>query len=117
MKQRNIGVCIILSIVTLGIYGIYWFICLNDDVVSLSEGKAYNTSGEIAFLLSFVTCGIYGYYWAYEMGKSMYIVNRENNEYASDNSILYLVLHFLGLGIVTYALVQNEINKLIPDEN
>ena len=31
IQQRNIAVCIILSIVTCGIYGIYWLICLNDD--------------------------------------------------------------------------------------
>ena len=73
MKQRNIGICILLSIVTLGIYGIYWFISITDDVVSISKGKVYNTSGGTAFLLTLVTCGIYGYYWAYQMGKSMYI--------------------------------------------
>lgn len=116
MKKRNIGVCILLTIVTFGIYGIYWFISLTDDVVRLSNGKAYNTSGGVAFLLSLVTCGIYGYYWAYQMGKSMYIVSKDNSEYASDNSILYLVLQIVGLGIVTYALIQNEINKQIPGE-
>ncbi|MCR5297346.1 MAG: DUF4234 domain-containing protein, partial [Clostridiales bacterium] len=31
MKNRNIVVCIILSIVTLGIYGIYWFIKMTDE--------------------------------------------------------------------------------------
>jgi len=115
--RRNIGLCIFLSIITLGIYGIYWFICLTDEVVYLSKEKSYNTSGGVAFLLTLVTCGIYGYYWAYQMGKSMYIVTREKSEYATDNSILYLVLQFLGLGIVTYALVQSEINKQIPDGN
>lgn len=29
IQQRNIAVCIILSIVTCGIYGIYWFIVLS----------------------------------------------------------------------------------------
>ena len=117
MKQRSIGICILLSIITFGIYGIYWFIAITDDVVRISNGKVYNTSGGTAFLLSLVTCGIYGYYWVYQMGKSMYIVTREKSEYATDNSILYLVLQFLGLGIVTYALVQSEINKQIPDGN
>ena len=115
MKQRNIGICILLSIVTLGIYGIYWFICVTDDVVRLSKGKVYNTTGGTAFLLTLVTCGIYGYYWAYQMGKSMYIVEREKDDYASDNSVLYLVLEFIGLGIVSTALIQNSINKQIEN--
>lgn len=116
MKKRSIGIAILLSIVTFGIYGIYWFITMTDEVVHLSKGKVYNTSGGVAFLLTLVTCGIYGFYWAYQMGKSMYVVSKEKFDYASDNSILYLVLQIFGLGIVTYALIQNEINKQIPDE-
>ena len=115
MKQRSIGICILLSIVTLGIYGIYWFISITHDVVRISTGKVYNTSGGTAFLLTLVTCGIYGYYWVYQMGKSMYIVEREKVDYASDNSVLYLVLQFIGLGIVSTALIQNSINKQIEN--
>ena len=36
MKQRNIVVCILLSLVTCGIYGIYWMIVLNDETNALS---------------------------------------------------------------------------------
>ncbi len=31
MKQRSIGMCILLTIVTCGIYGLYWFVCITDD--------------------------------------------------------------------------------------
>ena len=31
MKKRNIALCVILSIITFGIYGIYWFIKINND--------------------------------------------------------------------------------------
>lgn len=31
---------------------------------------------------------------------------------ASDNSILYLILCILGLGIVNYCLIQNELNEM-----
>lgn len=115
MKKRSIGVSILLTFLTCGIYGIYWFICITDEAVHLSKGKVYNTSGGVAFLLTLITCGIYGYYWAYQMGKTMYVVSKEKYDYASDNSILYLVLQIFGLGIVTYALVQNEINKQVPE--
>lgn len=36
IQQRNIAVCIILSIVTCGIYGIYWFIVLSNDTNTVS---------------------------------------------------------------------------------
>ena len=31
MKQRSVGIAILLSIITCGIYGIYWLIMLNDE--------------------------------------------------------------------------------------
>ena len=57
VQQRNIAVCIILTIVTCGIYGIYWFICLTDDTNTVYG--AQGTSGAMAFLFSLITCGIY----------------------------------------------------------
>lgn len=45
IRERNIVLSIILSIVTCGIYGIVWFIQLTDEVVYASEGKEYSTSG------------------------------------------------------------------------
>ena len=37
MKERNIAVAIILSIITCGIYGIYWFIMITNEAKSLIE--------------------------------------------------------------------------------
>lgn len=117
MKNRNIAVCIILSIITCGIYSIYWFVKLNDDVVTVSSGKEYQTSGGAAFLFSLLTCGIYSIYWSYKMGKSLYVTKLEKNMPASDESILYLILSILGLGIINYCLIQSELNKLNNSAN
>lgn len=112
MKERNIALCVILSIITCGIYGIYWFIVLTDDAVQASSGKEYNTSGGTAFLLTLITCGIYGIYWYYKMGKSIYSAQIDRGLNATDNSVLYLVLGLFGFGIVSDCLLQNELNKL-----
>ena len=32
MKYRSVGMCVVLSIITCGIYGIYWYYCLNEDI-------------------------------------------------------------------------------------
>ena len=70
MTQRSIPICIILSIVTCGIYGIYWFVVLTDDVNAVA-GDTQAPSGVVCFLLSLVTCGIYGLYWNYKQGDSL----------------------------------------------
>ncbi|MFR0865774.1 MAG: DUF4234 domain-containing protein [Eubacterium sp.] len=66
VKNRNIALCIILSLVTCGIYGLYWFVCLTDDTNTISGEPG--TSGVVALVLTIVTCGIYGFYWAYKCG-------------------------------------------------
>ena len=115
LKERNIGVAIILTLVTCGIYGIYWFIAITDDA-RLASGDTQAPSGGIAFLLTLVTCGIYGIYWAYKMGKTIMMAKQKANLPAEDNSVLYLILQFVGLGIINYALMQNELNQFAGKE-
>lgn len=62
MKNRNIALCIIFSIITFGIYGIYWFICLTNEMNMATPDDTYQTSGGMAFLFSVLTCGIYSFY-------------------------------------------------------
>lgn len=111
VQRRDIVVAIILSIVTCGIYGLYWFVCLTDDVNRLA-GRGDGTSGGMALVFTLITCGIYGYYWAYKMGTSLDEVNSQRGFIPSNRGIVYLVLFIFGLGIVSYALMQDEINKL-----
>lgn len=111
MRTRSIPVCIILTLVTCGIYGIYWFIMLTEDANALSGRQS--PSGGVAFLLTLVTCGIYGIYWAYQMGETLYAAAQQRNVYgASNNNILYLILQIV-FSWVGWCLMQNEINKLI----
>lgn len=111
MKERNIAVSIILSIITCGIYGIYWFIVVTDEAKEAS-GNENAPSGGIAFLLNLVTCGIYGIYWAYKMGEAISEAKSKNGLEASSNAVLYLILQLLGLAIVNYAIMQNELNTI-----
>ena len=68
IQQRNIAVCIILSIVTCGIYGIYWFIVLSNDTNTVSNAENA-TSGGVAFVLSLITCNIYGFILGLQAGR------------------------------------------------
>ncbi len=110
--ERNIASSIVLTIFTCGIYGIFWFISLTDDIRNASEDSTM-PSGGIAFLLTLVTCGIYGIYWAYRMGKGLMAAHeRMGDSVIADNSILYLILQIFGFGIINYAIMQNDLNSL-----
>lgn len=113
MKQRSIPVCIILSLVTCGIYGFYWFITLTEEINSTAN-RPGETSGGICFLLTLVTCGIYGIYWGYKMGEKVDAIRAERGVATGNLPILYLVLNLFGLLIVTEALIQSELNQVLP---
>lgn len=111
VQNRSIGVCILLSIVTCGIYSIYWFIKLTDETNIVAE-EPNGTSGGIAFLLSLVTCGIYGFYWAYKQGEKLDNAYTKRGLVPGSKGVLYIVLCVVGLSIVAFALMQDSLNKL-----
>lgn len=115
VQNRSIAVCIILSIVTCGIYGLYWFVCLTDDANTVS-GDVNGTSGIMALVLTIITCGIYGWYWAYKLGEKLDTAKQQRGIPASNSGILFLILCFFGLGIVTYAIAQDQLNKFAPQQ-
>ena len=111
MRQRSIPICIILSLITCGIYGIYWFICATDDANQVSN--TYQTSGGMAFIFSLITCGIYGIYWAYKMGEKVDIIRGTPGQ---NTNLIYLLLELFGFNIIVLALCQSELNKCVPIE-
>ena len=114
VKNKNIVVCILLSIITCGIYGIIWFINMTDDAAYVNDD--HELSGGKAFLFTLITCRIYGLYWNYKMGKELYEAKCKKGMNASDNSVLYLILAVLGLGIVNYCLIQSDLNDFATVE-
>lgn len=120
IQERSIATNVILSLVTCGIYGIYWFITLTDDTKMVSGDMEF--SGGKYFLLNLITCGIFGIYWAYKLGKNINNAKINLGMPTEDLPILYLVLmslnYFTGItGIVTYCLAQNELNEIAKRTN
>ena len=58
IQNRNIALCIFLSLITCGIYGLYWIYCVVTDL-NTASGEFDDTSGGMVILLNIVTCGIY----------------------------------------------------------
>lgn len=112
IKRRELAVSIVLSIITLGIYGIYWFICVINDL-NTACNQNDDMSGETIFLLTFITFGIFGIYWAYKAGEKINYVREMRGVQADISmSIVFLILAIFGLQIVNVALIQNELNEV-----
>jgi hypothetical protein len=109
-KQRSIGLAIVFTILTFGIYGIYWYISLTNEVSRLSNEP--NFSGAKAFLLSIITCGIYSFFWVYQLGKNIAKAQGLQGKRVTDNATLFVVLTFFSLGIVAFSIAQSDVNQL-----
>lgn len=71
----------------------------------------------IAILLTIITCGIYGYYWCYKQGEKLNEAKMQRGIMVDTSaSVIYLVLSIFGLSIVAYALMQSELNKMLPPQ-
>ena len=109
IQKRNIAVCIILSIVTCGIYEFYWLYKMAEDVNSIRQDPNATSPGMV-LLLSIVTCGIYLFFWFYKSGEAIDNALMMQGRQPGSKAILYLLLSIFGLSIVSMGLLQNDIN-------
>lgn len=105
IKERNIVTCILLTLITCGIYGIYWFIMLAKESVSVKD-PADSGILEIVLMLFIPFLGVF------LCEKKLAEGCVAKGIAHTDNSVLYLILGLLGLGIVSVCMIQNDLNKL-----
>lgn len=105
IEKRSIATCIILTLVTCGIYGIIWAIKIAKDAVKV---KDVNDDGTLEAVLT-VFFPFIGFFLA---EKKFAEGCQAAGIPHSDNSILYLVLGLFGLGIVDFCMMQSELNKI-----
>lgn len=105
IKQRNIVTCILLTLITCGIYGIYWTIMLAKEAVSVKD-PADSGVLEIVLMLFLPFLGIF------LCEKKLAEGCAEKGIAHTDNSVLYLILGLIGLGIVGICMLQSDLNKL-----
>lgn len=117
MKERNIVLCIILTLLTCGLYGIYWIVVLTDDVVYANDKQVFNTSGGASVVFGLLTCGLYYIYWSYQMGKGVQRAQELKGAKTSDNSLLYVILLLFGFNLISLCMIQNDMNKLPRESN
>ena len=110
IKEKNIAVSVILSIVTCGIYQFIWMSDLTNDVDSISQNPD-KRSGGMVVLLSIITCGLYTIYWWYKNGQLMEDANNKTNVASTSNAVLFLILSLFSFGWLNFILIQMDVNK------
>lgn len=105
IEKRNIATCIVLSVVTCGIYQIYWVFKVVSEAVKV---KDETDNGLLEILLSIFLAPV-GLFLA---EKKLYEGAAEKGLALADNSIIYLIISIFCMPIIALALMQNDLNKL-----
>lgn len=105
IQERKLSTCIILTIVTCGIYGYYWAYCVAKDALSVKdpEGK-FTLEIVLSILVPFI--GLFLTEKKFAEGCEAQGIPHK------DNSIMYLILGLLCLHVVSLALMQKDLNEL-----
>jgi hypothetical protein len=111
IKDRNIAMCILLTFITCGIYGLYWMYKIIEESDAVT-GNDNPMNPVLVILLGVITCGIYYWFWLYQCGKRFDELNsREGRSSSGDYAVLFLILAIFELAIVDFAIIQSELNK------
>ena len=108
--ELNIAMYVVLGVITCGIGFLVWQYKQMEVLNAWLETDEYNFW--MWLLLSIVTCGIYAMYFEYKMAKGINEVQEKNGlKVQNDLATISLLLAIFGLGAVSIAIQQNEINK------
>ena len=106
IEENNIAKMVILSIITLGIYTYVWIYKIAKKIKEL-DGEFSSVATEIICIM-FVP--FYLLYWVYTRYAKLKAVADTDGIEIDNNGVLYLILSLLGLGLISIALIQNDLN-------
>jgi hypothetical protein len=111
---RSIVVDIILTIVTCGIWSLYWQFKQMETLNAWLQ--RHDFSFALWLLLSLVTCGIFAIYYEYKMAQGINEIQESNSFRVSrELPLICVLLSVFGLGIASLAIQQSEINKFYDE--
>lgn len=109
--RRSIAIGIVVSVITLGFYGLYWQYKQMATLNAWLKRDAY--SFWLWFFLSIITCGIFSFYYEYKMANGINEVQADNDLVPDSNlPIICVLLAIVGFGVASLAIQQHQINKL-----
>lgn len=113
LSQRSVALYVILSIVTCGIFSLFWYYQLTEDVNTLCRQKGLKEGPTpiVALLLLMFTCGIYSPLYFWTIGGRLY---QASDRKQSDSSTVLAILGAF-TSVAAMMIAQSQLNELIGD--
>ena len=116
LKKRKIGLYIFLNIITVGIYGLFFWSKWTKDINTICEGDDKDSASYIlVFLLDIFSLGFYSLVWNYQMAERMYQKAADYGVELKHGGMFVMLLRFLP--IVSSIVKLSYTNKLIAGYN
>lgn len=110
LKRSPVAV-LLLSIVTCGIYQLYLIYRITQEIRDFRGDTTLNPVAEL--LICILTCGLYQLYWFYKYGRLVFdMQQRVGVDSPSDLSLVLLLLPIFGFAVVSFLLLQAELNRV-----
>ena len=108
---KSVGVGIVLTLITCGIYGLFWQYKQMQVLNAWLGRREYDFA--TWFVLSLVTCGIFAVYYEYRMARGINEIQHARGMYVqADLALLCVLLSIFGIGVASLAIQQHSINEL-----
>ncbi len=110
--EINIPLYIILTIITCGLFNLFWNYRQMETCNYLLKREEFNFI--TWFFLSIITCGIYHIYYQYKMASAIVEIQHKKNVYPNPNlPILSVILTVFIMSFIVDLIHQLELNKLL----
>ena len=108
IRTRNIPFMILMSFITVGIYGFIWLWSMMASIRKLEKRNSFVLGEWICFDLFFP----YRWYWLYTRAKKLSVISTNNRIATTGGGGIYIFLDIMLLGIVNFAMIQSNLNQL-----
>ncbi len=112
MKKRSVAAVVILSLITCGIYSIYWTYVTTKGLQEESGVRSRLSPALLTILMAFASSAA-GALLGFDCDATINALKVQRGTHPSDNFVLWVVFGAF-IPVVTIGMVQNEINNL-PD--
>lgn len=95
-ESRDPIMTLVLTLVTCGLYGLYWLFVTTEEVNKGLGREEYNFVKE--FLLTMVTCGLWGMFWMWRFSNSIVEIEQKWGVQPKMDAPILFVTYIFGLG-------------------
>lgn len=107
-KKRSVAGLFFFSILTLGIYYLYWIYAVSKETQQYLGRRT--TSPGVELLLCIITFGIYWFYWIIKYSRLAAECQKKAGLPPEDNAVINLILAIIGLGLISSMIIQASLN-------